>query len=319
MSILRKGEAGNYTYTLNGKPVTNEDTLNYIKSLVIPPAYRDVVIFYQLKGEPKILYQGYDSKDRLQRIYSPMWNNAALKKKFCELLYLAKHFDNITKTAIKEINSPGLGKNKMISMVVYLIIICRFRVGNKRYQELYDTYGAMNIKKKHVKIKNDKMIISFIGKKGIVNSCEISDTMYVREVSNLISRKLDNDFVFLWDNNGPTELKATDINDWLKEFDKKITSKDFRTYDTNILLILFTRNNHDPTKINISIRKKLMVKALKEVSEIIHNTPAILKKNYAAGGIIDLYINHPIKFKGYFLKSNTPSEAFVEYLKDYCA
>jgi len=164
------------------------------------------------------------------------------------------------------------------------------------------------------------MVISFIGKKHILNSCNITDANLIREINALISTKSNEDFVFQWDNGGRlTELKAIDVNDWLKNFDKNITSKDFRTYDTNILLIIFARNNHNPNKLTNIQRKKLVVKAIDEISNILHNTPAILRKNYAAGGIIDLYINHPIKFDSYFLQKNTPSEALIEYLNDYCA
>ena len=57
---------------------------------------------------------------------------------------------------------------------------------------------------------------------------------------------------------------------------------------------------------------------MKYISTQIHNTPAILRKNYTAGGIIDLYIKEPSKFVRYFKKDNSPKQAFVEYLRDYC-
>ena len=38
-------------------------------------------------------------------------------------------------------------KNKMISIIIRLVMVCYFRIGNKKYQELYDSFGAMNILK----------------------------------------------------------------------------------------------------------------------------------------------------------------------------
>jgi hypothetical protein len=57
---------------------------------------------------------------------------------------------------------------------------------------------------------------------------------------------------------------------------------------------------------------------MKQISDKIHNTPAILKKNYTAGGIINLYMDEPSKFTRYFLGTNTPRQAFITYLRDYC-
>jgi hypothetical protein len=89
-------------------------------------------------------------------------------------------------------------------------------------------------------------------------------------------------------------VRAIDINFWLKSFDPVITSKDFRTYDSNIFLIIYIRGKRDPEKLKIGQRKKIIVEAMKQISEKIHNTPAILKKNYPSGGIVCMYITNPI-------------------------
>jgi len=70
MIIKRTGIKDNYKFISQGKAVVEPEILEYIRKLAIPPNYKDVTIFYLKEGEPKILYQGYDSKDRLQRIYS---------------------------------------------------------------------------------------------------------------------------------------------------------------------------------------------------------------------------------------------------------
>ena len=64
--------------------ITDAKVLEYIKSLVIPPAYQNVTIFYE--KSPKILFEGFDDKGRKQQIYSASHKKKAMSKKFCQLL-----------------------------------------------------------------------------------------------------------------------------------------------------------------------------------------------------------------------------------------
>lgn len=325
MIIFRKGDKNMWEYVDGkGRKIEDQEILDYIKKLVIPPNYKDVKIFYERKGEPKILYQGYDTKDRLQRIYSPAWNKKAIRKKFCELLNFSEQIQKIKSTVKTEMESEHLTKSKCISMIIRIMMVCYFRIGNKRYQELYGSFGAMNIQKQHVKFKNDDkgteyMYMSFVGKKGVLNTCSIYDKELIKEMKKIIKFREDDEMIFQWLDSGvKIPIKAIDINFWLKNFDPVITSKDFRTYDSNIFLIIHLRGLRDASKLSLNARKKNIVKAMKIISEKIHNTPAVLKKNYTQGGIVNLYINEPEKFKRYFINEKTPRIAFSDYLKDYC-
>lgn len=323
--ILRRGNKGSYKYVdSKSDEIHDVEILGYIKKLVIPPNYQDVTIFYQTLGQPKILYQGYDTKKRLQRIYSDAWKTKAVRKKFCELLNFAEQIQKISSTVKEQMMSDKLTKNKMIAMIMRIVMICYFRIGNKRYQELYGSFGAMNVKKKHISFKKDAsgleyMYMSFSGKKGVLNTCDITDRQLIGEIKKLLKFREEDDMVFQWQDHGINiPVRAIEINFWLKNFDPVITSKDFRTYDANIFLIIFLRAQRDPMKLTQTQRKKLIVAAMKQISDKIHNTPAILKKNYTASGIVDLYIHEPTKFNNYFTNDKTPRQAFINYLRDYC-
>ena len=311
-----------------GAEIKDAALLDYVNKLVIPPAYRDVKIFYQKTGQPKILYQGYDSKNRLQRIYSPAWRQKAVRKKFCELLNLAEQLPKITAAVSREMKGQELTKKKCIAMIIRMVMICYFRIGNKRYRDLYGSFGAMNIEKRHVKITTrggkKVMQIVFRGKKGVVNSCIITDQTLIREMAEIMRFREPDEMIFQYLDSGvKVPVRAIDINFWLKSFDPLITSKDFRTYDSNIFLILFLREHPNPTHITQVARKKIIVRAMKEISEKIHNTPAILKKNYTQGGIVDMYIHEPERYNRYFGKKSDgkyalPRAEFIRYLRDYC-
>jgi DNA topoisomerase I len=316
INIIRSGIKDNYKYKYpDGKEVKDVEILEYIKKLVIPPNYKNITIFYEQNGEPKILYQGYDSKNRLQRIYSPSWNLKASKRKFCELLNFSLQVPNIINKIEKLLSSNKNSKNKTIATVLKLVMLCYIRIGNKKYLDLYGSHGAMNLKKKHILKNDDSYYIEFKGKKGVINSCNLYDKKFLKELDIRLKKLKDDDFTFTYNNK---LLKAIDINNWLKGFDPVITSKIFRTYDANIFLIKYLKNNPNPIQLLVNEKKKIVVKALKEISSIIHNTPSILKKNYTQGGIIDMYINQSNRFNRYFYNKDNPRISLINYLNDYC-
>jgi DNA topoisomerase IB len=78
------------------------------------------------------------------------------------------------------------------------------------------------------------------------------------------------------------------VNDYLKEFDENLTSKDLRTWVANILFVKYVvvskkKNEKNPIK-----------SAIIRVSQQLHNTPAVCKKNYIDAKVIK-YIEDKIK------------------------
>jgi DNA topoisomerase-1 len=202
--VYRKGKKGEYKYVdSKNNTITDKEVLDYTSKLVIPPNYKDVKIFYVRTGQPKILYQGNDSKNRLQRIYSPEWTKKAARKKFCELLNFAEQIQSITSKVKEQMVVNTHTKNKMIALIMRIVMVCYFRIGNKKYQELYGSFGAMNIFKNHVKFKKDStgkefMFISFSGKKAVLNTCSIYDRELIVEVKKLIKFREDGEIIFQW-------------------------------------------------------------------------------------------------------------------------
>lgn len=336
MLIYRVKRDGKFTYhskknaeelkteDLNKCEVKDPEILEYIKKLVIPPAYKQVQIFYQKNGTPKILYMGYDSKDRLQRIYSPLWRKKQDRKKFCLLLTFGEHLPKITSDVEKYLDQDKFTKEKVIAMIVRLVMVCYFRIGNRRYKELYGSYGAMNIEKRHITISDENkqgetMYVEFKGKKGVMNTCHVVDKKLIREVKRMISSKSTNQTAFQYLSGGKGyDIKATEFNDFLNAYNPVITSKMFRTWDSNILFIIYMRSQGDPCNMSKTARKKKIVAALKSVSQKVHNTSAVLKKAYAQGGILDMYLDQPRKFKRLFMTDSTPRSSFMSFLKCIC-
>lgn len=300
------------------KVITDKKILDYIDKLVIPPAYKDVTIFYD--KSPKILFEGFDDKGRKQQIYSQDHKQKSMKKKFCNLLNFGNVIPRIESDINKYMKNLKYDKNKIISLIIKIVIICGFRIGNLKYQKLYNSFGISVILKKHIKIINNEMLISFIGKKGVLNECVIKDKIIINELTKLISNKKSDDYVFKYELDGEFNIiKAIEINNWLKSYHENVTSKLFRTFDTNILFIEYTRTNAiDPEKLSETARKKIANNALKLISCQINNTPNICKKEYLFIDLLNLFLENPKSYKKYFYGCTCARKCFIGFLEEKC-
>ncbi len=319
MIISREGNKDKWIYKdSKGVIIKDANILEYIKKLVIPPAYNRVVIFYE--KSPKILFQGYDDKERLQQIYSKEWREKADIAKFTSLINFGKKLPQMTLKMLEHIKDNKITKNKLISIILRITALCGFRIGQLKYHKLYNSVGLSTLQKKHLKFVNNSLDVKFIGKKGVLNECTIDDALIVAEIKKISATKKDNDFLFTYDSeeNGNKETKiinAIDVNNWLKNYDPNFTTKYFRTFEVNDKLIDFLKNT-EPEKKTLNQRKKTIVEAIKDVSCSINNTPAICKKSYLNQKLIDLYINHPKKYKKQLIDNNFSSRVnFIKFLE----
>lgn len=291
-----------------GNLVNDEFLLTYFKKLVIPPGYTNVEINYSIKSSlPKILYRGIDSKGRTQVIYSSSWNKHANFIKYKNILEFSLNYTKITKK-IKELLNSKNNKNKNVSVILQLIYHCNFRIGSTKYEELYGSHGLLTLKKKHVILKDNNVLsINFVGKKGVVNSCEKKfDEKVYTFIKNKLNHIKNDDYIFSV--NSPKVF-----NGLLKKIHPLLTSKMFRTYAGNILLIKFLKNLDNSS---LKLRKKNLVKGLKYVAEELNNTPAVAKKNYVNNVLIDTYLNDINKFNKLFTNNKKINIQFSLFLND---
>lgn len=241
--------------------IKDKNILIYIKSLKIPPAYNNVII-NDINNNKKIIAFGYDSKNRKQVIYNQEYILKQHNKKYNRYLRLNKYIKKILKT-IKEDLIGNDDYKKEIAIILFLLIECNFRIGNKKYLIENKTYGITTLEKRHIKFKEtkgkDEIEIEFIGKKNIINK-------------SLCKSKILYDYLYkkcksLKNNENIFNVNSIDINKYLKHFNKEITSKDLRTWKSNNLYNKYIKNN--------SINE-----AIKKVSIELHNTPAVCKNSY---------------------------------------
>ncbi len=320
-----KYHINNIVYDKNGIEINDNHIINYMISLRIPPAYKNVEFYYYTKNDnskedkfiPKILYIGYDTKNRKQVIYSKEWREEADKQKFKYLILFAKKLPSIIKLIDRGIESNIMSKNKMICIILKIIIYCGFRIGNEKYEKLYNSYGISNIKVSHLNLSdnNKSLSIEFKGKKGVINTCRINDSSIINNIQRLIYNKSLDDFVFYYKKkNEIITINSKSVNEFLQNINKHFTTKMFRIFYANKALIEFLKKTN-PSQLSLVKRKKQLVLALKNVSANINNTPNICKKSYINTFLINLYLNKPDVFEKLFINNNTTRINFINFLK----
>ena len=322
--ISRRGTAPNFEYVdEHGRRITSAAVLRYAASLVVPPNYVDVKIYFGVRASQvcapvKLTYTGTDDRGRTQYGYSAAWKARANKEKFRSLIEFGGVLPQMRLAVAKLLRTPAAQNqplNVVIALIVRIMNICHFRLGHAKYKDLYKSYGISTIEVRHLRFKENTAAVAFIGKKGVKNTCTIDDATVIGHLYALIANKGPRDFVFTHGDGIP--IKGSDVNGWMRQFGVDASSKMFRTYATNVMLIeQLSAAERATVSESVTQRKRNIIAALDTISGEIHNTRAICKKEYVYPALIELYLNHPRKFAARFIGPVQAEPAFLAYLRE---
>ena len=298
MDIRRINVRGEYKYVgKDKKRIKDKRTLKRINSLRIPPGYSKIKI--SKKANSKVQAIGIDSLGRSQYIYNPKFVEEQQQIKFEDLINFGKKIKRIRKEYRQHLESdrPIYDKNKVISMVLFLLDVCKFRVGTEEYKKKYNTYGATTIGTEHILFNNEEVEISFIGKKSVKNTSTIKNKEVIKMLEKLCKINEGKEYLFYYadDRTGNIyNINAGHINSYLKKYHKNLTPKMFRTWNGNSILLKYLIGKGKP-QTDREIRKNLR-EGIKRVAEGLHNTMAVSKKSYCNSEIYTTYLNDNEKF-----------------------
>ena len=122
----RAGKGFRYT-DADGKPVRDKETLGWIKSLAIPPAWTDVWICPFANGH--LQATGRDSKGRKQYRYHPKWREERDETKFDRILDFGRALPKLRHRLEEDLALPGLPREKVLATIVQLLEMTLIRIG----------------------------------------------------------------------------------------------------------------------------------------------------------------------------------------------
>jgi DNA topoisomerase-1 len=313
MKIIRLGtyKTGFTYYKVRSKgkceskvEITDAGEIEKIKGLKIPPAYDNVTIL----NNKKIIAFGYDSKNRKQVLYHPAFIATQTTKKYNKISASIKIFSKLKKKISDDLNGDGDEKKVAIAVIITLILTCGFRIGNKKYEKDNNSVGLTTLKYKHLLFQDNKLVIDFIGKKGVRNVAEcdnkrIYDYLYQKtNTSGVAANAADaaNAYIFSYD--GDKVIRSSDVNEYLRTISRPysivITTKDLRTWNANMLFLTYYKKlrklrgkkgvavGADAAKATKETEKDIK-RAIEMVAEKLHNSYSICKKSYIDPKIIE--------------------------------
>ncbi len=287
---IKSGKGFKYQFREN--LINDEDSLQRIKSLVIPPAWEQVWICTLPNGHLQVT--GMDIKKRKQYKYHSLWNSLRNKTKFFRLYEFGKALPAVRLQLEKDLALPGLPMQKVLATVVSLMERTHIRIGNNFYEKLYGSFGLTTLKDKHVSINGSSLKFSFKGKKGVHHDIGIKNKKLagiVKQCRDIPGKEL---FQYYDDNGDRKSIDSGMINEYIKGIaGNDFTAKDFRTWAGTVqALLAFKELGFYETTTE---SKKKVVEALDIVSKELGNTRTVCKKNYVHPGIIDMYENKSLE------------------------
>ncbi len=287
---VKRGKA--FSYLLKEKPVEDADTLQRIKSLVIPPAWENVWISPIDNGH--LQATGTDTLQRKQYRYHPLWNALRNHTKFYRLHEFGKTLPSIRLQLEKDLSLPGLPPEKVLAAAVSLMERTHIRVGNNLYEKLYGSFGMTTLKDQHVKVEGQKIRFTFKGKKGVHHDINIKSNKLakiVKQCREIPGKEL---FQYYDENGNHKSIDSGMVNNYIRQISGgEFTAKDFRTWAGTVQSVLaFNELGFFDTQTET---KKKIAEALDVVAKHLGNTRTVCKKYYVHPLIISLYESQDLK------------------------
>jgi len=287
--ISREGEPGAFRYRrAGGQAVRDEATLQRIRSLAIPPAWRDVWICARDDGH--LQATGRDARGRKQYRYHPRWRETRDETKYGRLAAFAKALPRIRRRTGRDLARPGLPREKALAAVVRLLEATLIRVGNEAYARENESFGLTTLRGRQVRIDGATLRFCFRGKSGVQHTVELTDRRLARIVRRM--RELPGEELFgCIDEKGETRpIESGDVNEYLKQSaGEAFTSKDFRTWAGTVLCARELRKLEPPAS-DAEARRKL-AQAVESVAKVLGNTKAVCRKCYIHPRVIESYMS----------------------------
>ena len=285
----REGSRGRFRYVdARGNRITDEDKLERIKSLVIPPAWKDVWI--SPSASSKLQATGLDGAGRKQYVYHPSFRAQREQEKFDKLIRFAEGLPDLREAMAEHMDNDLLDRDRVSAIATRLINRGWFRVGTERYAKESKTFGITTLRKNHVSVRGHRIAFHFRGKHRSVIRTTLVDTELAEAVKELLElprgARL---FRYEWDA-GLYALTGAKLNEYVRtNLGEDFTAKDFRTWG-GTLLAAIAMAEHGPAESETEA-KRAVAAVMRRVGEQLGNTPAVARASYVSPAVIDQYLD----------------------------
>jgi DNA topoisomerase-1 len=283
----RTGRAFSYR-DIKGQKVSDPETLERIRKLAVPPAWKDVWICAAANGH--LQATGIDAKGRKQYRYHSTWRTVRDETKYSRMVAFGWALSAIRKRVARDLKREGLTREKMLATLVRLLETTLIRVGNREYARENDSFGLTTLRNRHVAVEGGTIHFEFRAKSGKMRRLDLRD----RTLARIVRRALDLPgfelFQYVDKDGQRRSIGSEDVNAYLKEASgADFTAKDFRTWAGTVLAALALQE-FEAFDSEATARRNI-AQAMEQVAGRLGNTVSICRKCYIHPGILDAYLD----------------------------
>lgn len=279
-----------------GRPVTDEATLERIRSIVVPPAWTDVWISPSARGH--LQATGRDARGRKQYRYHPEFRRRRDAGKYHRLIALGARLPALRRRVSRDLGRRGLPRDRVLAAVVRLLERTALRVGNEEYARLNRSFGLSTLRNRHARVARGSIRFRFRGKAGKSIEVDVDDrrlAAVVRRCQELPGQAL---FEFLESNAAapgadptPQPIDSEDVNAYIRDATGgDFTAKDLRTWAATMLAFRAlgaTRTDSAGEAKAPASRKQVVLEAVRETAAALGNTPAVARASYVHPALLE--------------------------------
>jgi DNA topoisomerase-1 len=274
----------------DGDRIRDEDVLERIRALAIPPGWKDIWICADPLGH--IQATGIDARGRKQYRYHDLWRQRRDRQKFDAMVEFAQALPKLRNRVERDLRKHRISRERVLACAVRLLDRGFFRIGSEDYAEENETYGLATMRKRHVTVEGERVVFDYEAKGGKRRVQVVGDRSISRLVKTLQTRRGGGRELLAYRNGDSwRDVRSTDINDYIKEaVGEEHSAKDFRTWNATVLaavvLAASARERDLSTK---GGRARAKRDAVKQVAPYLGNTPAVCRASYIDPRIFDRF------------------------------
>ena len=286
----RRGKGFEYI-DQDGARLTDEETIERIRALAIPPAWEEVWICPFPMGH--IQATGMDARGRKQYRYHDKWRERRDQQKFDEMIGFARALPGMRQRVADDLAREGMGRERVLACAVRLLDRGFFRVGGEDYAVENESYGLATIHKRHVKLlPGSTLLFDYPAKSGQRRVQSIVDAEVYEILSALKKRRGGSPELLAYrEGRSWRDLKSADINLYVKEVTGgDFSAKDFRTWNATVLAaVALAVSGPAAAQGTQRSHKRAINRAVKEVARYLGNTPAVARASYIDPRVFDRF------------------------------
>jgi DNA topoisomerase I len=285
----RSGSRRRFRYfDARGREIRDEQKLERIRSLAIPPAWKDVWI--SPAGRAKLQATGVDAVGRKQYLYHPAFRARQEQAKYDRLIGFAERLPGLRETMAEHMELEGLPADKVAAIAVRLINLGWFRVGGDRYAKTSRTFGITTLRKSHVTVRGSRISFRYRGKHSIMVRSAVVDAELADAIRALRSVPGSRLFQYELPDGTRSNLGQRKLNEYVKtHLGDGYTAKDFRTWGGTLLAAIELAEHPPPD--NPTEAKRRIAAVMRHVAAKLGNTPAVARSSYVSPAVVEQYLD----------------------------